>query len=70
MSKYRSLVAGAFVFCIFNHQTYGCPICVDAIGAIKKPFFYQEDEEVKALAKNKKQISLTAKQSLRSGEAL
>jgi hypothetical protein len=72
MSKrYQALAAGAFIFCIFNHQTYGCPICVDTIGSIKKPFFMQEDGEIKkASGPTKQRLSLHKKCFLKSGETL
>lgn len=42
--KLYSLLAGAFTLCAFNHRLQGCPICIDSLGTIKKPFFCSDDK--------------------------
>lgn len=42
LTNLRLLFIFAIAFTISNFKIFGCPICVDAIGHIKKPFFKVE----------------------------
>jgi hypothetical protein len=38
-------IAGIVILCVAHHNgAHGCKICTDANGSIRKPFFYQVDE--------------------------
>ncbi len=53
--KLYSFLAGAFTLCAFNHRLQGCPICIDSLGAIKKPFFCSDEEQLKVRIKSHQQ---------------